>query len=77
MAFLIGSRLEPIHLKDYNSISLHVRLGNTDEYNSIFNQNPSISPHGYINNHTKLPIQLIYGDTMGYNIYVLVPSYLC
>ncbi|KAG8482412.1 hypothetical protein CXB51_024226 [Gossypium anomalum] len=52
-------------IKTINSISLHVRLGNTDEYNSIFNQNPSISPHGYINNHTKLPIQLIYRDTMG------------
>ncbi|TYJ41130.1 hypothetical protein E1A91_A04G188100v1 [Gossypium mustelinum] len=23
------------------------------------------SPNGYINNHTKLPIQLIYRDTMG------------
>ncbi|KAB1669788.1 hypothetical protein ERO13_1Z049513v2 [Gossypium hirsutum] len=24
-----------------------------------------LSPHGYINNHTELPIQLIYRDTMG------------
>ena len=38
---IYGLRLEPIRLKDYNSISLHVRLGNTDEYNSIFNQNQS------------------------------------